>query len=127
MKLNISLNFIYKTEKYYGKAQTVPLQIDLQFCYSHVAKYYFSCQHPFMYNQQLRYITLTNYNKLESDTCLSTGGICMYKLWMCEIQSHHFDYMSPVSRKPVFGFPTRSDINRPVQSKKKARSLKFEI
>ena len=28
-------------------------------------------------------------------------------------------------RKPVFGFPTRSDINRAVQSKTKPSSLKF--
>ena len=31
------------------------------------------------------------------------------------------------TRKPVFGFLTRSDINRPVQLQKMARSLKFQI
>ena len=35
--------------------------------------------------------------------------------------------MSHVARKPVFGFPTRSDKNRPEQSLKQARSLKFWI
>ena len=29
--------------------------------------------------------------------------------------------------KPFFGVPTRSDTNQPVQSQKKARSLKFRI
>ena len=31
------------------------------------------------------------------------------------------------ARKPVFWFPTSSNTNRPVQSQKKARSLKFRI
>ena len=35
--------------------------------------------------------------------------------------------MSLVVRKPVFGFPTRSDINRAVQPQKMARGLKFRI
>ena len=30
-------------------------------------------------------------------------------------------------RKPVFGFPTRSDTNRAVQLQKMARGLKFRI
>ena len=30
-------------------------------------------------------------------------------------------------RKPVFGFPTRSDTNRAVQSQKMDRGLKFRI
>ena len=38
---------------------------------------------------------------------------------------HQNFYMSRDARKPVFGFPTRSDTNRPVQSQKQARSLKF--
>ena len=29
------------------------------------------------------------------------------------------------ARKPVFGFPTRSDTNQPVHSQKEARGLKF--
>ena len=35
--------------------------------------------------------------------------------------------MSLVVRKPVFGFPTRSNTNRAVLSQKKARGLKFRI
>ena len=35
--------------------------------------------------------------------------------------------MSCDERKPVLGFPTRYDTNRPVQSQKKARSSKFQI
>ena len=35
--------------------------------------------------------------------------------------------MSRVARKPVFGFPTRSDTNRAVQPQKMARGLKFWI
>ena len=37
---------------------------------------------------------------------------------------HH---LSCYPRKPVFGFPTRSDTNQPVQPQKKARSLKIRI
>ena len=36
-------------------------------------------------------------------------------------------YISRVVRKPVFGFPTRSDTNRSVQSQKMVRALKFWI
>ena len=35
--------------------------------------------------------------------------------------------MSLVVRKPVFGFPTRSDTNRAVKSQKMTRSLTFLI
>ena len=35
--------------------------------------------------------------------------------------------MSLVARKPVFGFPTRSDTNRAVQPLKMARGSKFPI
>ena len=35
--------------------------------------------------------------------------------------------MSPDVRKPVFGFPTMSNTNRPVQLQKMGRSLKFLI
>ena len=35
--------------------------------------------------------------------------------------------MSLVLRKPVFGFPTRSDTNQAVQPQKMARGLKFQI
>ena len=35
--------------------------------------------------------------------------------------------MSLVVRKPVFGFPTRSDTNRSVQPQKMARGLKFRV
>ena len=35
--------------------------------------------------------------------------------------------MSPDMRKAVFGVQTRSDINRPVQLQKMARSLEFQI
>ena len=35
--------------------------------------------------------------------------------------------MSLVVRKPVFGFPTRSDTNRAVQPHKIGRGLKFRI
>ena len=35
--------------------------------------------------------------------------------------------MSRVARIPVFGFPTRSDTNRAVQSQKISESLKFRI
>ena len=36
-------------------------------------------------------------------------------------------YMSRLVGKPTMWFPTRSDTNRPVQSQKRARSLKFRI
>ena len=35
--------------------------------------------------------------------------------------------LSLVVRKPVFGFPTRSDTNRAVQLQKMARGLQFRI
>ena len=35
-----------------------------------------------------------------------------------------YNKMSLVVRKPVFGFPTRSDTNQAVQSQKMARGLK---
>ena len=36
-------------------------------------------------------------------------------------------HLSRIKRKPVFGFPTRSDTNRAVQLQKMARRLKFRI
>ena len=36
-------------------------------------------------------------------------------------------YYEPRRKKPVFGFPTRSDTNRLVQSQKQTRSLEFRI
>ena len=36
-------------------------------------------------------------------------------------------YMSHLVEKPTMWFPNRSDTNRPVQAKKRARSLKFRI
>ena len=36
-------------------------------------------------------------------------------------------YKSRLVGKPTMWFPTRSDINRPVQSQKRARILKFRI
>ena len=36
-----------------------------------------------------------------------------------------FQYLSRLVGKPTMWFPTRSNINRPVQLQKKARSLKF--
>ena len=35
--------------------------------------------------------------------------------------------MSSDAKKRSMGFPTRSDTNQPVQSQKKARSLKFRV
>ena len=43
------------------------------------------------------------------------------------IEIYHIPYLSRDTRKPVFGFPTRSDTNGPVQQKKMAGSLKFRI
>ena len=43
------------------------------------------------------------------------------------VECHNIYNMSLVLRKPVFGFPTRSDTNRAVQPQKMARGLKFWI
>ena len=43
------------------------------------------------------------------------------------IKLHLKGHMSLVVRKPVFGFPTRSDTNQALQPQKMARGLKFRI
>ena len=53
--------------------------------------------------------------------------ICISCFESCWMSLDNWCGMSCNTRKPVFGFPTRADTNQPVQSKKKARSLKFCI
>ena len=45
----------------------------------------------------------------------------------CLMSLNSISEMSLVVRKPVFGFPTRSDTNKAVQPQKIARGLKFRI
>ena len=48
-------------------------------------------------------------------------------MWGGDLYTFLSDHLSRDARKLVFGFPTRSDTNWPVQLQKMARSLKFQI
>ena len=50
------------------------------------------------------------------------GGKCYILLY-----TYQNSHLSRLVGKPTMWFPNRSDINRPVQSQKRARSLKFSI
>ena len=59
---------------------------------------------------------------------------CNYRRWLFArnlrfetLLELYFMYLSRLLGKPTMWFPNRSDTNRPVQSQKRARSLKFRI
>ena len=71
---------------------------------------------------------------MASVTCLreacSTAEECLNESGEVGVSNHCLTYdMSHLMGKPVLssGFPTRSDTTRPVQSQKKASSLRFQI
>ena len=46
---------------------------------------------------------------------------------LCTVRCHYDIDLSRLVGKPTMWFPNRSDIDRPVQAQKRARSLKFRI
>ena len=80
-------------------------------------------------NRQVLKSMKINFHEIRHVDKIAKFNSHKYKLSHCELEILEALQLlvEQLRRKPVFGFPTRSDTNRPVQLQKMDKSLKFWI
>ena len=81
-----------------------------------------------MFINFIMFIYFSSLNRVLEPTVLMELTLTDGSIHSFEVQQKSlFKYMCCLAGKPTMWFPTRSDTNWPVQSQKRARSLKFRI